>query len=320
MRITVFSCRRMLRIENIFTVVTVAMFASTANAAINCVAPPTLSNPMIYDGKCPGDPGFPDNVKANGRDVYIKMPTNKICSKGFSVSGAHNVRIIGGTFVYNDTKTAVVTIKSMSGISLIEGMNIDVNKKSADAIRAYNHKGKMIIENTFVRGVSGTPKGTHGDMMQAQGGGPLQELTLQNVTGLTGYQGLFTPYQLSSGCGTHKLTVDRVNVGYDPAISKSAGAGRPLMLLFMGSADDSVNRVPDRGTVLSNTYVDGSYWNVLYTNTVYAKPTSGSGGCATFDSKQKISGQVCNGKPAQGDFAPAAQVGMKYNRAQFCNN
>jgi hypothetical protein len=205
-----------------------------------------------------------------------------------------------------------------SGTTMIDGVLIDVNKKPADAVRTYRHKGRMIMQNVYAKGISGIVSGTHGDLLHAQGGGPLQELTLQNVTGLTGYQGLFTPYRPTEGHGTRKLKVDRVNVGYDPGLSKSSGAKKPLMLLYMGSADNSTDRVPDLGTTLSSVYVDGSYWSFPYQNAIYAKPKSGSAGCATFDSKHKISGQVCGGRPSQ-DFAPAAKVGRSYNRAYFCN-
>lgn len=291
-----------------------------ANAAINCVAPPALSNPIVYDGKCPGDSGFPTTVKAGGRDVYVKLPTNKTCSKRLGIDYARNIRVTGGQFLYNDSDDAVITVRFSSGMTFLDGLYIDVNKRSADAIQVNNHKGRVVIQNTFIRGISGTLNGIHGDLMHAQGGGPLQELTLQNVSGLTGYQGLFTPYRPKSGDGTRKLKIDRVNVGYDPALSKSSGAKKPLMLLYIGSADNSTDRVPDLGTSLSNVFVDGSYWNFAYTNALYAKPRSGSGSCATFDSKHKIYGQACGGRPSGGDFAPASQVGRNYVRSRFCTN
>lgn len=305
-----------------FPLAAIAMIstATIADAAITCVAPPALSNPIIYDGKCPGDSGFPTTVKAGGRDVYIKLPTNRTCSKRLGVDYARNTRITGGQFLYNDSDDAVITLRFSSGTAFIDGLYIDVNKRSADAIQVNNYKGRLIVQNTLIRGISGTLTGIHGDLLHAQGGGPVQELTLQNVTGLTGYQGLFTPYRPKSGDGTRKLRIDRVNVGYDPNLSKSSGAKKPLMLLYIGSADNSVDRVPDLGTTLSSVYVDGSYWNFPYMNAVYAKPKSGSGSCATFDAKHKISGQACGGRPSQGDFAPASQVGRNYVRSRFCTN
>lgn len=291
--------------------------AGVADAAINCVAPPPLSNPITYEGRCPGESGFPTAVRANGRDVYIRLPTNKTCSRALSVTLARNIRITGGHFVYSDSQQAVISIGSTSGTTMIDGVLIDVNKRPADAIRAYRHKGRLIVQNVYARGIGGNLSGPHGDLVHAQGGGPLQELTLQNVTGLTGYQGLFTPYRPREGHGTRRLRVERLNVGYDPSFSKSSGARKPLMLLYIGSADNAANRAPDLGTTLSSVYVDGSYWNFAYNRAIYAPPQPGSGNCATFDGRHRISGQACGGRPAA-DFAPMSQVGRAYNRSYFC--
>lgn len=229
-----------------------------------------------------------------------------------TVAQARNVRITGGHFIYNDSTTAVITIKDSSGITFLDGLYIDVNKKYADSIRTYNHKGSLIIQNTFVKGISGTLNGAHGDLVHAQDGGPLQDLTLQNVTGYTGYQGLFAPYRPAKGHGTRKLKLDRVNVAYDPNVSKKA-----LKLLYFGSADDSTDRVPDLGSSLSGVYADGSYWKLPYYKTVYAEPVPASS-CSSFDAKHKITGQVCGGRPAEGDYVPSGQVGRTYDRSYFC--
>lgn len=294
------------------------LFVPEGNAAINCVLPPALSNPITYEDKCPADRGGPAVVNARGRDVYIKLPKNRTCRGRISVVHARNVRITGGHIVFAGGFSQVISIGYTSGTTFIDGMLIDVNKKFADAIRAYRHKGHMVVQNTYIKGVGGTPSGPHGDIVHAQGGGPLQQLTLQNVTGLTGYQGLFTPYRVRSGHGTHQLKLDRVNFGYDRDFSKSSGARKPLKLLFFGSASNKEDRTPDRGTSLSSVNVDTSYWNFPYQKAVYAEPRPGSGGCASFDGIQKISGQVCGGRPSGGDFAPAGSVGRSYNRSRFC--
>jgi hypothetical protein len=290
-------------------------YTNTSNAAISCVPPPVLSNPLNYNGLCPGDSGFPTVVKAAGRDVYIKLPTNRSCSRGFTVEKPRNLRITGGSLIFGDTTAAVITVRDTSGDTMIDGMYIDVKGRAADAIRTFNNKGRMTLQNTYIKGVSGIVSGTHGDLLHAQDGGPLAELTLQNVSGLTGYQGLFAPYRPSSGHGTRKLKLDRVNVGYDTGLAKTSGAGKPLMLLFLGSADNTWDRVPDLGTTLSSVYVDGSYWAFPYYKAIYAYP-SGTANCTSFDAKHKISGQICGGKPT--DYAPSGQVGASYNRANFC--
>lgn len=312
-----FACRFRRRLLAAAVVATLTITCTDpSSAAISCVPPPALSNPLSYNGLCPGDSGFPKDLKAGGRDVYIKLPTNRTCPQGLSIGNARNIRITGGHFIYNDSWSAVITIKDTSGSTFIDGLLIDVNKKYADAMRTYNHKGRLVVQNTYVKGISGTTNGTHGDLVHAQNGGPLAELTLQNVTGLTGYQGLFAPYRPSTGHGTRKLRMDRVNVGYDTTLAKTSGAGKPLMLLFIGSADNNSDRVPDLGTTISSVYVDGSYWSFPYYKAVYAYP-AGTATCTSFDSKHKISGQVCSGRPSA-DYAPSGQVGMSYNRANFC--
>ncbi|MBL8659698.1 MAG: hypothetical protein JNM75_08080 [Rhodospirillales bacterium] len=286
------------------------------------MAPPVLTAPKVYEGKCPEEAGGPGTVIYTG-DVLIKLPTNRVCGGSIIVARARNVRITGGSIVYNGSnKEAVITIKDSSGTALIDGLSIDVNDKFSDAIRAVRNTGRLIVQNTRISGVTGQPSGPHGDITHAQGGGPLSELTLQNVSAYTGYQGLFTPYRPTEGHGTHKLTLDRVNFGYDPNIPSSS---KPLMLLFMGSATDATNRPPDRGTTLSNVYVDVSLWQnqlrgFAYNKAIYAGPTVQGDGCASFAAANKISGRACGGRPPAGDFAPKERVGLAYNRAYFCTN
>lgn len=305
-------------IPSCLSIMAALLASNDARAAINCVLPPSLSKPVTYTNKCPEDRGGPRTVSARNRDVFIQLPKNRICRKSITVSYARNIRITGGHILYTDSKPAVINIGMTSGTTFIDGMLIDVNRKFADAIRVYRHKGKLVVQNTHIKGVSGTVKGIHGDVTHAQGGGPLKELILQNVTGKTGYQGLFTPYNPGKGRGTRKLRLDRVNMSYDRAIPKSSGARKPLKLLFFGSADNGNDRVPDRGTSLSNVYVDGSYWNWPYYKAIYAQPKPGSGGCATFAGKHKISGRACSGRPKGGDFAPVSKVGRSYARSKFC--
>lgn len=125
-----------------------------------------------------------------------------------------------------DSSPATITIRNLSSAStepkgtiFIDGLHINVNGKYADAIRTYNYKGALVLQNSNVRGISGTLNGYHGDIIHARNGGPLTSLTMQNVTAITGHQGLFTPYRPSSGHGTHKLKMDRVQIAYDPKYS-----------------------------------------------------------------------------------------------------
>jgi hypothetical protein len=284
---------------------------SDAQAAIDCIAPPVLVTPLSYVDKCPGDSGFPPDVRAGGKDVYIKLPTTRPCSASLTVTGAKNARITGGHFVQGDAALATITIRNLTtatteptGTIFIDGLNIDVNGKTADAIRTYNYKGNLILQNANVRG-------SNGDVIHAQTGGPLASLTMQNVTAITGSQGLFTPYRLSTGHGTRRLTLDRVQFAYDPKYSKS-----PLRLLYIGNADSSKERVPDLGSTFSSVYLDGLFWQLPYYKTSYAEPAP-STTCSTYAAKHKVTGSVCQGPPAS-EFAPAAQVGLSYSRSAFC--
>ncbi|MBL8660614.1 MAG: hypothetical protein JNM75_12755 [Rhodospirillales bacterium] len=285
-------------------------------SAAPCLAPPTLVNPIQFIDKCPEDAGGPSAVVAKGRDVYVQLPATRACSKRVSVTKARNVRITGGKFVFADTQTSVISLGYSSGTAFVDGVHIDVNGRHADAIRTYRHTGKLIVQNVRIEGVSGIKSGTHGDIVHAQGGGPLSELILQNVSGYTAYQGLFVPYIVSSGHGTHKLSLDRVNVGYDTKFAIS----KPLILLFIGDNNHPTNKAPDLGTTLNEVFAKDFSAVFTFNRSVYAKPVKDGVGCATFDPVHKITGKVCGGLPAGGDFAPASLVGPNYNRDNFCSS
>jgi hypothetical protein len=232
------------------------LFPSTpaGGASSPCLEPPALEAPIVFEDKCPEDPGGPLNVNAYGRDVLIRLPTNRSCSRRLSVVHGRNVHITGGELLYGDDLPQAVSIGMSDGITFIEGLHIDVNKRFADAIRFYRHTGTAIVQNTLIEGVSGIATGTHGDVVHAQGGGPLTELVLQNVSGYTGYQGLFTPYRTGTGHGAHKLRLDGVNLAYDPKVIVT----KPLMLLYIGDFRNTLDQPPDQGTDLADVFVDGS--------------------------------------------------------------
>lgn len=303
----------------------------SAQAAIFCAEPPVLTEPRVYEGKCPEEAGGPAAVVHSG-DVLIKLPTNKVCEGSINIARARNVWITGGSIAFDiskaavtnyfDGRKAVITVKESSGTTFIEGLDVDAKGTSADAIRALMHTGRLVIQNTRIHGVSGRTTGPHGDTTHAQAGGPLFALVLQNVSAFTGYQGLFTPYRVANGHGTRKLKLQRVNFGYDPNIPLSS---KPLKLMFIGSASETVNRSPDRGTSLSHVYVDVSVWQqrlpgFSYQKAIFPVPSPQPDGCAIFDPADKIWGQACGGNPPDGDFAPAERVGLAYDRAYFCRN
>ena len=311
------TCRdpRLRSLKVLLILAIIMMIGLPAEAAPKgCVSPPTLVNPLTFIDKCPEDPGGPLQVIARERDVLIELPTNRTCAKRLSVVRARNLRITGGHWVFNDTQSSVISIGSTSGITFIDGAHIDVNRRSADAIRTYRHKGRLIVQNVHIEGVSGTDGGTHGDVIHAQGGGPLRELVLQNVSGYTGYQGLFAPYRVSTGHGTRKLRLIRVNIAYEPWLASN----KPLKLFFIGDANNPNNLTPDRGTVLKWVHADGTPQSFRYDWTVYTTPDRDGTGCATFAPEHLINGTVCGGPPPGGDYAPASLVGLNYQRGAFC--
>lgn len=104
---------------------------SVAGAAVSCLEPPTLdAAALVYDGKCPGDRGFPTYLDAAGKDVDVRLPADRDCTKRLWISNAGNVWIHGGTFDYQGTHATVIRVMNSSGITFVEGLHIDVNAKS----------------------------------------------------------------------------------------------------------------------------------------------------------------------------------------------
>lgn len=295
-----------------------ADLASNPGSQGSCMAPPALSSPMVVQDTCPGD------VNANGRDLLVKMP-NKVCSAQLNISNARNVHVIGGRIELGANVQRAVSLSSIKGHAHLEGMHIDVMNRPADGIRIYNSPdATLTIQNTLVKGLGGIPEGTHGDIIHTQGGGPLKEFRVENVSGLTSYQGIFTPFRLPQhgSTGAKRIVMKNLYVAYDPRMPASQ---KPLMLMTFGSGNPTANRygmldyTAPEGTTLSNVYVDGSLRNVPYYTKVTVQPKPGADGCATFDAVHKITGKVCGGKPSQGTFAPESAVGLNYARSKFCN-
>lgn len=323
MRLCPFSLLRRARRLAVLAGLAGLLFAApsgSSSAAPACETPPLLVDPIVYRDLCPGDAGFPTIVSAGGRDVYVKLPKDRQCTKRLLIKYAHNVRIFGGAFNYNSTSPNVIAVQYSSGTTFIEGLDINVNGLNANAISSYAHTGRMLVQNTLVRGVSGSAGGTVRDAVDAQTGGPLADLTLQNVTMLTSGRGLYAYYNPSNGHGARKLKLDRVNAAYDTRFPKwPAGTTPPKGLYYIGSPTSTTRQAPPDGTILADVYADGGYWGLPYQKTVYAEPKPQPDGCATFSS-DKFSGKVCLGPPPEGDFAPAGDVGLNYDRTRFCGS
>ncbi len=285
----------------------------------SCIAPPALSNPTVIDGVCPGV------VDGKGKDLLIKMPKTT-CTKQVNIQHARNVHLIGGKIVLDSNEARAVSLSYITGTVHIEGLHIDNNNRPADGISMYRSPDAVLtVQNTLIEGPGGTANGVHGDVIHTQGDGPLKEFNVENFSGYTSYQGIFTPFRSpeDGSTGAKRITLKNVNVAYDP---RKPSSQKPLMLLFFGSATSGANQYGLRdltapnGTTLSNVFVDASRGGVSYTSMVTANPKPGSDGCATFDPVHNISGKFCDGEPKGGDFAPRDAVGVNYNRAKFCTN
>jgi hypothetical protein len=284
----------------------------------SCLAPPTLSAPMVVQDTCPG------NIDAKGGDLMVKMP-NKVCTTPLNITNARNVHVVGGRIELGSSVARAVSLSSIRGSVHLEGMHIDVMGRAADGISIYNSPdATFTVQNSLIEGPGGIKEGTHGDVIHTQGGGPLKEFRVENVTGLTSYQGIFTPFRLPQhdSTGAKRIVMKNVYLAYDPRMPSTQS---PLMLLFLGSGTPASNMygmldyTAPEGTVLSNVYVDASARNLAYQTRVMVQPKPGADGCATFDAVHKVQGKVCGGKPSVGTFAPESSVGLNYARSKFCN-
>lgn len=286
----------------------------------SCLAPPRLSNPMVVDGDA-----CPNVVDGKNGDLLIKMP-KKVCTKPLLVRNARNVHVLGGRIELDTADARAVSFSNIKNTAHVEGMHIDVQNRFADGIRIYKSPQAILtVQNSLIEGLGGTPRGAHGDVIHIQGDGPLATFQVENLTGLTSYQGIFTPYRLPKhgSTGAERVELTNVDLGYDPRMPQ---AQKPLMLLTMGTGNPKPNKYnmldysAPKGTKLTNVFIDGSERDVAYHTKVLARPNPGSDGCATFDAVHKIDGKVCNGLPKTGHFAPRNAVGANYARAKFCTN
>lgn len=292
--------------------------ASSTVSSGSCLAPPMLSTPMVVRDTCPG------SIDAKGGDLLVKMP-NKTCTEALNIHNARNVHVLGGRIELGADAARAVSLSSIKGQIHLEGMHVDAMNRPADGISIYNSpSATLTVQNSLIKGLGGIPAGTHGDVIHTQGGGPLKELRVENVSGFTSYQGIFTPFRLPQhdSTGAKRIVMKNVYLAYDPRMPASQ---KPLMLLFLGSGSPTANMygmldyTAPEGTVLSNVYVDPSSRNVPYYTKILVEPKPGADGCATFDAVHKVEGKVCGGKPKQGTFAPESAVGLNYARSKFCN-
>ncbi len=278
-----------------------------------CVVPPTLSNPLVYTNKCPDEAGGPGTIKAGGRDVLIELPTTRVCDGGINLSETGNVHIKGGVLKLNGYMDGINMHSIPANKTLfIEGVEVDGNNQVADLIRTFSMGANttLVVQNTYVHGQHWAAS-PHADCVHNQGGGALGKLILQNFscydTGNNGLQVIYAPS--SGGVGARSLFFDRVDI--------SKGPGKTGGLVNFGGTDS--------GNYGYAAYPpDGAQITALYSE-MKVKPdavykTDGTGDCKQYGTwtQPGVQGKVCIGRPAGGNFAPSAKVGLNYDRSAFC--
>lgn len=299
--------------------------------------PPVLSpDALIVEGVCPEDTNWPSRTQMAGRDVYISLPTDRVCKERAGVGGttsnaAHNVVVVGGEIDFYSadiTGTAAISVANWDGTAFIEGVALDLNNSCNDGVRTLNAKGedaRIVIQNSYIRGMGYcTPIGTHGDLYHAQTGLPVvKEALLQNVRGELINQGIFVPYR-ESGHGVRRLTMDHVELALDPRFKFVLN--KISTMIFAGPYADPINLFPPDGQAYHEVYLN--WWNPWYpgtenkTNIVLPTPDSfDEHGCAVYSdalrAEAQIEGTWCKDTPDRVPFVPVDKVGRLYDRAYF---
>lgn len=301
-------------------------------------APPAMTrNPAVFENVCPGDAGWPTYAQMSGRDVKIVLPKDRTCTQravvgGYDATPAGNIWIVGGEidFYSSDTQgSAGITARYWDGTLFVEGVDIDMNNSCNDGIRTYSAKGtrpRVVIQNSYIRGLGYCVGGTHGDLYHAQGGLPVvTELLMQNVRGELITQGIFVPYR-DAGHGVRRMTLDHVELALDPRYPSTASAQISTMIYAGPYGNDTTDKLLPEGQTYRDVYLN--WWDPHYPTATNRKDIvlpSPIGydvaGCALYATSTitsaNITGTWCKGAPEHGTFVPLMQVGRLYDRAYY---
>lgn len=299
--------------------------------------PPTMDNALVVENVCPEDSRWPSNAQMAGRDVKITMPKDRICRKvgnmgGTKASPAHDIWLSGGELVVHSDAPkngAGLTTTYWTGTLFIEGMNIDITDSCMDGIRTYYPRsGRVVLQNSVVRGMSYCDPGTHGDLFHAQGGdggNNIRELVAQNIRGDLENQGFFVPLR-ANGHGVRRLVLDHVELRLDPRYRFFKN--KISTMIFADPTGGGGNQYPPDGQAYNEVYLN--WWDPWYPSTTgrlnitLPSPSSyDSKGCAVFSSgtrsAAKLDGTWCKGAPPGGTFVPLDKIGRNYDRSFFTN-
>jgi hypothetical protein len=270
-------------------------------------------------------------------DYRLHLPTNGPLVGGLTISGGHNVQIIGGeidlSYPCSDASSACHGINisrgSASGTVYIEGVYIKNPDPSyltdrvttGDGIDVDDYPGvtDIVLQNVRIEGIKGCDPNVpaaHADVFQPYNAG-LANYFVDHLTGTTDCQGMqvdpdyaYVTYGLMPKSGTFKNV--NMNVFANPALGNG---NRYAWWLTYGTSVCISYPI-----TLSNVYVsepDGT----LADNAVWPDPANGypagclglyPGGYATWPALATLNGTVTNGLPPGGDYVPAGVAGVGY--------
>jgi hypothetical protein len=270
-------------------------------------------------------------------DYRLHLPASGPLAGGLTISGGHNVQIIGGeidlTYPCSDSSSSCHGINisrgSASGQVYIEGVyirNPDPNYQTdkvdtGDGIDVDDYPGvtDIVLQNVRVEGIKGCDPAVpsaHADVFQPYNVGGAT-LNVDHLTGTTDCQGIqinpdyeYQTYGLLPKSGTFK------NVNIDVFANPSLGNGNRYAWWFTYGTSSCVTYP----ITLSSVYVkepDGT----LADNAVWPDPASSTpasclglyaGGSASWPTLPALNGSITTGLPPGGDYVPAGVAGTSY--------
>jgi hypothetical protein len=273
----------------------------------------------------------------NNTDYRLHLPQTGPLVGGLTISGGHNVQIIGGeidlTYPCSDSSSACHGINisrgSAAGQVYVEGVyikNPDPNyltdkNDTGDGIDVDDYPGvtDIVLQNVRVDGIKGCDPAVpaaHADVFQPyNAGGATYEV--DHLTATTDCQGMqIDPDYAYSTYGLLPKAATIKNVNINIFANPSSGNGNRYGWWFTYD----VNSCVSYPITLSNVYTkepDGT----LYDNAVWPDPANGypsgcvgtyNGGYVSWPALSTLSGGITTGLPPGGDFVPAGVAGIGY--------
>lgn len=219
-------------------------------------APPELVDPVTINlGTGPTTTTLDTNT-----DYIINLPaTTKFGRTVFS--GGRNVVLIGGEIAIPsnpgsaDSDKRAIQVANNQGVFHIEGVWIrnikDINPEADyepyDGIVINSPNSVVQIQNVRVDNVHGLQAGFHGDIIQPWGG--VEQLRVYNLTGSTGYQGLFLAREGSISYGGAYL--ENIDLTYNASYGTDGG-----YLLYIDKQQQCQGSNGIYGMVINNFYIN----------------------------------------------------------------